>query len=46
MMSYDLQAWEWISEEEKKENRQIPSKQAENELNCQIWETKKKGIPI
>ena len=25
-----------------KENCHIPSKQAENELNCQIWETKKK----
>ena len=24
----------------KKENGQIPSKQAENEWNCQIWETK------
>ena len=42
-MSYDLQAWEWIlEEEEEKENRHIPSKQAENELNCQIWETKKR----
>ena len=35
------QAWEWISVK-KKENCQIPLKQAENEWICQIWETNKK----
>ena len=41
-----LQGCKWQFVKKKQEHGQIPSKQAENEYNCKIRETKKTGNPM